>query len=74
MAIFIVMPLSFIVNTLFALRARISFWMGSVTSTSRRDHAARVEKVRKHVLNWIESGRKTKLCTARPGASQLPHV
>jgi hypothetical protein len=54
-------------NTIFALRAKINFWLGSVTATSYRDHEQRVEKVRQEVVKWNDNGRTTKLCTARPG-------
>lgn len=64
---FFLMPASFILNTATMLYNWISFKWSSLQSFSREHHDTRVGKVQQSVRDWIASGKKTKLCSARPG-------
>eukprot|EP00045_Choanoeca_perplexa_P007764 m.71307 g.71307 ORF g.71307 m.71307 type:complete len:527 (+) comp14208_c0_seq1:97-1677(+) len=66
-AIFFVMPLSLIMNTIMHIRALIAIYTGAIGPESLKDHEKRVATVQAAVRQWIDDGRQTKLCTARPG-------
>ncbi|EDQ86828.1 uncharacterized protein MONBRDRAFT_27834 [Monosiga brevicollis MX1] len=49
------------------IRAKLAIMSGAINEKSRAQHAARVATVQKALREWNDEGRKTKLCTARPG-------
>ncbi|CAH1153510.1 unnamed protein product [Phaedon cochleariae] len=57
------LPVSFVFNIWLYLRN----WLVLKLSSAPQQHNNKVKHVQKQVLNWDENGRKTKMCTARPG-------
>ncbi|XP_017780196.1 PREDICTED: delta(24)-sterol reductase-like [Nicrophorus vespilloides] len=60
---FFLLPVSFVYDGLMHLRNWIVFRLNSAPD----QHTTKVERVQKQVLDWIESGRTRRMCTARPG-------
>eukprot|EP00746_Dinoflagellata_sp_MGD_P024061 gnl/MRDRNA2_/MRDRNA2_156449_c0_seq1.p1 gnl/MRDRNA2_/MRDRNA2_156449_c0~~gnl/MRDRNA2_/MRDRNA2_156449_c0_seq1.p1 ORF type:complete len:553 (+),score=93.58 gnl/MRDRNA2_/MRDRNA2_156449_c0_seq1:69-1727(+) len=62
-SLFLLMPISLIVNVVFWCVNRIDMW----SPTSNISHKVKINQVQEQVKAWIRMGKKTKLCTARAG-------
>ncbi|ETV64314.1 hypothetical protein, variant 1 [Aphanomyces astaci] len=66
---FFLLPLSFVYDILYYLRNRVIFYANSAPNK----HAERVRAVQEQVLKWNKDGRKTPMCTARPGWQNISY-
>ncbi len=62
-AVIFLLPLSALFDTFLFFRNYIVFWLQSAPAK----HELRVKYVQQQVREWNKEGRKTPMCTARPG-------
>jgi len=65
--ILFMMPLSLLVNFVFAMNNQYNFWYAHYFGTGFDEHKRRVKKVQDAILEWTAGDQKTKLCSSRPG-------
>eukprot|EP00743_Colponemidia_sp_Colp-15_P000558 GILK01000626.1.p1 GENE.GILK01000626.1~~GILK01000626.1.p1 ORF type:complete len:546 (-),score=83.25 GILK01000626.1:142-1779(-) len=60
---FFVMPLSFVFDCFWRLRT----WYIAKYRSAPEEHDVRVKKIQARVREWIDKGKPSRMCTARPG-------
>nr|XP_022915592.1 delta(24)-sterol reductase-like [Onthophagus taurus] len=60
---FFLLPISFVYDILFYLRNYVVFKL----SSAPKNHVNKVKHVQDQVKRWAQDGKKTKMCTSRPG-------
>uniref|UniRef100_A0A2C9JYD9 Delta(24)-sterol reductase n=1 Tax=Biomphalaria glabrata TaxID=6526 RepID=A0A2C9JYD9_BIOGL len=61
------LPVSVVYDAVMYLRAKIVFAL----SSAPQHHDKRVKYVQEQIRNWNQSGRKSRMCTARPGWANI---
>lgn len=61
------MPLSVTVNFIWGTYNNLYFWWSARNNLGIEHHHKRIEKVQNAIKRWVADGRKTKLCSSRPG-------
>ncbi|CAK4616770.1 hypothetical protein LEN26_007351 [Aphanomyces euteiches] len=66
---FFLLPVSFLYDILFYLRSKVIFYLNSAPSK----HKERVKQVQDQIIRWSKDGRKSPMCTARPGWQNISY-